>query len=218
MKIGKSIFLMVVFVLLFVSFAGARQDWPSTLASEEDQRAILETLIATGEFRAPLPPPPSAEAVHEEPIHRLILVNEPVFFCTNAISDRNKGCTAEVERSGLASVEAGLSKTTVDDFWSAGTRKPLRAQPHIDGVIATSSISMREQLDGPDGWQLFHQKFSLSAGILSSTLAILSHDHERAIIYAAYQCGQLCGFGKVYALLRVKETWHVEHAFVLWVS
>ena len=190
----------------------------STMASDKDQREILSALIAAVGYRAPLPPPSGPDQVRDETSPTVVLNDQPIVFCSSGVRGQQAECTTEIQRSDLAPVEAEVSKGLVNDFWVSSTEGRSGKQPPIGGVVMSRSDDIKKLLAGSDGWKRFHQTYSPSAGVLSATRAVLSGNQTHALIYVAYRCGSLCGFGQVHYLVRTKDAWQLERSYRLWVS
>jgi hypothetical protein len=198
--------------------AGLGRSPSSTTASDKDQREILSTLIAAVGYRAPLPPPSGPDQVRDETGPTVVLIDQPIVFCSSGARGLQDECTTEIQRSDLAPVEAELSKGLVNDFWMSSTEVHSGKQPPLGGVVMSRSGDIKKLLASSDGWQRFHQMYSPSAGVSSATRAVLTGDQRHALIYVAYRCGTLCGFGQIHYLVRTKDGWRLEHSYRLWVS
>jgi hypothetical protein len=163
-------------------------------------------------------PPSGPDQVRDEASPRVVLIDRPIVFCSSGVGAQQDECTTEIRRSDLAPVEAELSRVIVNDFWETSTQERSGKQPPVKGVVIGRSTDIKKMLAGSDGWQRFHQMYSPSAGVLSATRAVLSRDQKHALIYVAYRCGALCGFGQIHYLVRVKGAWQLERSYRLWVS
>jgi hypothetical protein len=58
-------------------------------------------------------------------------------------------------------------------------------------------------------WSMFHKKFPNSSGLLSFSNVGFNKDHNQALVYAAWNCGDTCGVGEYILLKKVHGKWEI---------
>ena len=67
-------------------------------------------------------------------------------------------------------------------------------------------------------WTKFYKKFPDSSGIIFFSQVGFNGPHDRAFLYAARSCGDLCGEGEYVLLKKLNGKWVIHQERGLWVS
>jgi hypothetical protein len=72
---------------------------------------------------------------------------------------------------------------------------------------------------GPEeAWQTLYQKYPHSLGVLTFSRVGFNALRDQAFVYGQIVCGDLCGGGDYYFLVRTGRGWKVEMARQIWIS
>lgn len=91
------------------------------------------------------------------------------------------------------------------------TSRPI-ADPAIAGVMLRPAAEVRKSMSNARLEEVGGPSYA------RVSRAVLSDDGERALIYVDYRCGNLCGAGFIYDLVRDGDGWRLQQSLGLWIS
>lgn len=107
-----------------------------------------------------------------------------------------------------------LDRDTVEDF------KEVNKQSQILDL----SLSLNKPYEyitlpsDENGWLEFEQKYPNAISITSFSRIGFNKKLDQALVFMSYSCGNECGAGDIYFLVRKGDTWEVENVIEVWVS
>lgn len=67
-------------------------------------------------------------------------------------------------------------------------------------------------------WIMFRKKFPKSAGLVSFSNVGFNKQHNQALIFAVWNCGETCGMGEYVLFEKVHAKWKIVKEKGLWIS
>lgn len=133
---------------------------------------------------------------------------------TNINSDDSQQ-TMDYVRSGLT----GISNETLDSYMDRNAQSS-QLSPDMDlgvGYVLLSSDEMSNIFLQPDGWDVFHQKYS-RAGYQVFSRVGFNNTLDQAVIYVGQMAGPLMGSGNYYLLEKENGEWILKEQIMVWIS
>ena len=129
-----------------------------------------------------------------------------------------------------------ILKETIADFaeaiedFSSRNKKPLKLankfdlrakiildDRKIDQINAEAykyqNINMNEKF-----WEIFHKKYPNVWEIITLSRVGFNKEKNKAIVFVAFGCGELCGEGNFFLLIKKKGIWEIQIKTMVWVS
>src|SRR5688572_24509571 len=135
------------------------------------------------------------------------LMGDPVLIVNSTISDK-------VDDDYLYESAPDLDKDTVEDFKAVN-----RESQTLD--LSLSLNKPYEYITLPsdeNGWLEFEQKYPNAISITSLSKIGFNKKLDQALVYMSNYCGNECGVGDIYFLIRKGDTWKIENVIGIWVS
>jgi hypothetical protein len=85
------------------------------------------------------------------------------------------------------------------------------------GYVLLSSDEMSNIFLQPDGWDVFHQKYS-RAGYQVFSRVGFNNTLDQAVIYVGQMAGPLMGSGNYYLLEKENGEWILKEQIMVWIS
>jgi hypothetical protein len=123
--------------------------------------------------------------------------------------------TMDYVRSGLT----GISNETLDSYMDRNAQSS-QLSPDMDlgvGYVLLSSDEMSNIFLQPDGWDVFHQKYS-RAGYQVFSRVGFNNTLDQAVIYVGQMAGPLMGSGNYYLLEKENGEWILKEQIMVWIS
>lgn len=181
---------------------------------------LILTQAACG-LLTPQPKPSAADIEREEQAVYAFFVGsgaEPVVILqeteTNINSDDPQE-TVDFVRSGLKSV----ANDTLDSYMDRNAQ-PSQLSPDMDlGVeyVLLGSDEMSNIFMQPDGWDVFHQKYS-KAGYKVFSRVGFNNTLDQALVYVGQMAGPLMGSGVYNLLEKENGEWILKEQIMVWIS
>ncbi len=178
------------------------------------------TQTACGLF-TPQPKPSAADIEKEEQAVYAFFVSDamgPAVILqdtdTNINSDDPQE-TVDYVKSGLKSI----SNETLDSYMDRNAQSS-QLSPDMDlgvGYVLLSSDEMSNIFLQPDGWDVFHQKYS-RAGYQVFSRVGFNNTLDQAVIYVGQMAGPLMGSGNYYLLEKENGEWILKEQIMVWIS
>lgn len=182
------------------------------LASDAEQREILEVLIESSEPRPDIPSP----ALMEEGLRFCAGIKpgiSPPHTCHQPGSVQNniKSPRFNLDMDAIPQIPADFRKALV----RANLREHRMPRPHCD--IAFISDSDSKPLADCHGRQyVFDNGEASFSGTVKATRAVVSTDGRQALLYSVYRFGSSAGF--LHRFERFNGRWRLENTYGLWIS
>lgn len=197
-----------------------------TLASNDDFAAIVLAIVSASRDLGAVPPPPDAMGRVARNGRRPVLLSDasiiicpgkPQLFGQVVISE----CPSILndELLNWSGADPRISQDMRMQLARAN-RAPV-AVPALERwlvrTVTDESIQAATAAGGRD-WPDFYATFPDTAGYIRVSQPVLTPDRAWAAIAVEYHCGNLCGYGGVYLLMRDQMGWKVVLSDGLWVS
>ncbi len=203
--------------------------FPTRVATDSEQRSILQPVFSSF-FGGVPPPPPSADDPPSEPLtsRPLVVATSTLRFCREADAGPSSvggDCALPYVEEIIASPRWKLDLLDPPDLPLA-FRKALIESNRTSSVqvippgrptIPMSSQEIHRQVS-QGYWEAFYDRYPGSAGVIRASRGILSVDGQQALLYVEHRCDGLCGTGALIVMRHVHGQWLVETPYVLWQS
>ena len=188
------------------------------VATSEETRAILATVLERKKFAGvpPPPPEPGRQAPHSVPPRTLILGDQSL--CISEVT-ATSSCEPELTDSLLNPQLGSIAPEKLRKELAIANQQihPLS----LEGIPQTKVVSTRaiEQIFSNNGWWPdFYSKYPGTAGFARISIPVLTADKQQALIYISFHCDGLCGTGTLLLLERLGTGWRVTKEALLWIS
>src|SRR5258708_125572 len=115
--------------------------------------------------------------------------------------------------------KAAPSHDTVVDF-ERKARSSCVLQPQFGNATSYKLIT-RGELDKVfkgGRWQDFYKKYPEAGGVWSFSRPGYNSARNEAVLSVGHGCGELCGTGHLYFLVKQNGEWKVQNRLMLWIS
>lgn len=200
-----------------------RADVPAPIAAtESEQVAIMQAVIAAHEFRGSPPPPPLPGQQPVMEVKRdVLLLDRSTILCPppepTGASGAECGDSIHVVSISAADLDAHLPSKLRQELLLANKAAAVLADPNLPGVRYARSSEV-ERILRDEFWDGFYSRYPGTAGMLRMSLAVVNEDRSKALIYFEHACGGLCGTGHLYLLDRTQSGWRKAGSWMLWIS
>ncbi|RDZ27541.1 hypothetical protein [Lysobacter silvisoli] len=195
-------------------------DAPSpVVASAEETRAILGSVLAQKPAGGRVPAPPKAgQPPQAEPARILILTDRSQCFAPQGEAEAKTSCLSAMADSLLAAeLDASMPRKLREELLLANREPHPLLLAGIRGTQVESEANIERAFAG-GWWDDFYRKYPGASGIVRIGRPVLTKDRQQALIYVAHSCGGLCGKGMVYLLSRSGAGWSIVQEQMLWIS
>ena len=193
--------------------------------SDNEFAAIAAAAIEHARFEGVPPAPEDATCSTPDLCRRSVAISDrSIVVCPGSSSDANtRACPSLIFDDSLVSSRADYSIPRQLRLQLAeANRRPKRIP---DVTVAYAQMVRQEDIDAIFetqqglGWSAFYRRFENSAGYVRTSIPVLSADGTWAAIILEHGCGDLCGVGLLYLLMRDPQgQWHVVVEDMLWIS
>lgn len=203
--------------------------FPTRVATASEQRRILQPVFLSF-FRGVPSPPPSPGDPPQLPLtsRPLVVATSTLRFCVEADvgpSSLGADCALPYVEEIIASPRWKLDLQDPPDLPLRFRQALIELNRTSSGqsiptgrpTIPVSSVELHRQLS-QGYWEAFYDRYPGSAGVVRTTLAILSKDGMQALLYVEHRCDGLCGSGNLVVMRRVNGQWRIETSYMLWIS
>jgi hypothetical protein len=118
-----------------------------------------------------------------------------------------------------------LEKETFLDFSSRNKQSAdlknkfnLKVKINLVGEEIGRIFAGGERDSENDGWKMFHKKYPTAGGFITLSRVGFNKEKTQALIYAAHNCGWLCGEGNYILLVKKDNIWKIEEKLMNWIS
>jgi len=182
---------------------------------------VLSLMQVACNALTPAPKPSAAEIEKEEQaVYSFFLSDDlgPAVVLeetsTNIDSD-NPQQSLDYIKSGLKNV----SKDTLDSYLERND-PPSQLAPDMNLSVKYMLISSDELATifrQPDGWDVFHEKYS-EAGYSVVSRVGFNRTLDQALIYVGHMSGPLMGSGSYYLMEKQNGQWLIKEEIMAWIS
>jgi hypothetical protein len=166
-------------------------------------------------------PPPDIEA-EEYAVYSAIIRQNPVGY--------NLGSFLVIKEqtvSGLEMFERTLEETRrlpakLVDSYRSRNAAPYALGPNLD-LEQDYALMPQEEFDrifrrGEAIWPGFQDAYPEASGIVIFSRVGFGANEDMALVEMGYRCGDLCGAGGLYLLVKEEGSWKVQEALMEWMS
>ena len=130
------------------------------------------------------------------------------------------------ETQGLAELaeELGTSPRALAEWQRLNRdRSKLDSDLTVPATLHRFSESDRDKIfnsaDPSANWTAFKRAYPKASGILRVSRPGIDDPNDKALIYVEFQCGEVCGSGRLVNLERdPNDVWHVTAGTLLWIT
>jgi hypothetical protein len=166
-------------------------------------------------------PPPEIEA-EEYAVYSAVIQQNPVGFDLGSSI-----LVREQTMSGLESFERALEQTgplptRLADSYRSRNAASYTLEPNLD-VELDYTLMPEEEFQklirrGGTTWAEFYEEYPEASGIVSFSRVGFGANEDEALVEMAYLCGDLCGSGGLYLLVKENGTWKIQESLMVWIS
>jgi hypothetical protein len=73
-------------------------------------------------------------------------------------------------------------------------------------------------LRGGSTWARFQERYPEASGVVVFSRVGFGANEDEALVLMGYRCGDLCGAGGLYVLVKEEGSWKVQEALMVWQS
>jgi hypothetical protein len=190
------------------------------------QRGLLLLILllcscSPGSLKPTVTPPPDIEA-EEYAIYSALIQQNPIGYNLGAsfvVREQTVGGLDMFERT-LENVHR-LPSSLVDSYRSRNAAS-YTLGPNLD--IEQDYVLMPQQvfeeifLKRGSLWTDFEAKYPGASGFVTFSRVGFSADGDEALVDMGYRCGDLCGAGGLYLLVKEDGNWKVQEELMAWQS
>lgn len=167
------------------------------------------------------PRPSAADIEKEEQAVYSFFVDDgagPMIILQDTATDINTDDpqqTIDYVKSGLK----GISNETLDNYLERNAQPGQLSSDMQLGVeyVLLSSEELSTIFKQPDGWDVFHKKYSDSGYTVFSRVGFNS-TLDQAVVYVGSMAGPLMGAGYYYLLEKENGEWLIKEQIMVWIS
>lgn len=135
------------------------------------------------------------------------LMGDPIIIVNSTVYDT-------VNDDYLYDSTPSLYKNTIEDF-----KEVNKESQTLD--VSLSLNKPYEYITLPideNGWIELEQKYPNAISITSLSKIGFNKELDQALVFMSYYCGNKCGLGNIYFLVRKEGTWKIENTIGVWIS
>jgi hypothetical protein len=230
--------LLTLFVLLTCALIGcdtgrSTADLESTIVArvvatlESAQTVPAETQPPPEPTAVPAPtgpsvtPPPEIEAEEYAVYAALVQINPINFDLGSPIVVREQTVAGLQELEGTLEQVGPLPAGLVDSYRSRNAAA-YTLRPELDLEQDYSLLPQDETAEilrtGGTAWTEFEADYPGTRGMVSFSRVGFDANGDTALVTMGFVCGDLCGSGGLYLLVKEQGTWKVQQALMEWIS
>lgn len=212
--------LVALLVLPGIDALRAVRDWHASLpdpipASREETQRIVASILAHAHYEGVPPPPPEPGAAAREEVERDLLVSTS----TLCLSEQRSGTCSDAPLEDLRSTvpHAIAPRRLREELIVAnGARVPLE----VGGIAHARPVDDHEigELLRLRGWEGFDERYPGVAGWVRISRPVLDRGSDGTLVYVEHLCGNVCGSGRLYLLVRAVDGWRIVDERIVWLS
>ena len=129
--------------------------------------------------------------------------------------------------SGIDSLERTLEQTgplptRLADSYRSRNAASYTLEPNLD-VELDYALMPEEEFQklirrGGTTWAEFYEEYPEASGIVSFSRVGFGENEDEALVEMGYLCGDLCGAGGLYLLVKENGTWKIQESLMVWIS
>jgi hypothetical protein len=183
---------------------------------------LVLTLVQSACSVLPTTPKPSAADIErEEQAIYSFFANDSLGPAV-ILQDTETNINSDDPQQAMDYVKSGLKSISNDTLDSYMDRNAQSSQlsPDMDlGVefVLLSSDELSTIFNQPDGWDMFHQKYS-NAGYTVFSRVGFNRTLDQALVYVGGMAGPLMGSGYYYLLEKENGEWLLKEQIMVWIS
>jgi hypothetical protein len=166
-------------------------------------------------------PPPEIET-EEYAVYSAMIQQNPVGF--------NLGSSILIREqtvAGLNTLEMALERAPrlpaglVDSYRSRNAAL-YTLDPNLDVELDHALIPEEEFAEilrrGGSDWVKFYETYPEASGVVSFSRVGFGANEDEALVLMGYVCGDLCGAGGLYLLVKEEGSWKIQESLIEWIS
>ena len=172
--------------------------------------------------RPTVTPPPGIEA-REYAVYSALIRQNPIGYNLGSfIAIREQTTVSDADMFERTLIEApGLPAELVDSYRSRNAASyTLSPNLDLEQDYALMSQAEFDELFGPGRarWTDFQARYPEAGGLVNVSRVGFGANGERALVLMGFRCGDLCGSGGLYLLVKEDGSWKVQQALMEWIS
>jgi len=171
--------------------------------------------------RSTVPPPPGIEP-EEYAVYSALIRQNPIGYDLGSSLVVREQTVADLDmfERTLENVHR-LPSSLVDSYRSRNAGSyTLSPNLDIEQDYALMPQAVFDQILGRKGarWTDFEAKYPGASGFILFSRVGFNADGDQALADIGYRCGDLCGAGGLYLLVKEGDTWKVQETLMAWQS
>lgn len=169
----------------------------------------------------PAPKPSAAETEKEEQAVYSFFLDDRLGPAV-VLKETSTNIDSDDPQQSIDYIKSGLkdiSKDTLNSYMERNAQ-PSPLAPDMDLSVEYVLISQDELasvFNQPDGWDVFHQKYS-EAGYSVVSRVGFNRTLDQALIYVGHMSGPLMGSGSYYLMEKKNSEWLIKEEIMVWIS
>jgi hypothetical protein len=183
--------------------------------------ALLLCACGPGSPQATVTPAPNVEA-EEYAVYSALIRQNPIGYDLGSsfVVRENTRADLDMFERTLENVHK-LPSSLVDSYRSRNAASyPLSPSLDIEQDYVLMPQEVFDQILGQKGarWTDFEAKYPGASGFILFSRVGFSADGDQALVDMGYRCGDLCGAGGLYFLVKEDGAWKVQETLMVWQS
>jgi hypothetical protein len=88
----------------------------------------------------------------------------------------------------------------------------------LDYALMTAEEFEKIFLQGGPVWPKFQDKYPEASGVVIFSRVGFGANEDEALVLMGYRCGDLCGAGGLYLLIKEEGSWKIRESLMEWIS
>ena len=194
---------------------------------EDDVRKSLVLLVLLlcscnpGSRRPTATPPPSIEA-EEVAVYSTMIQQNPVGYNLGSFLVIREQTVADLDMFERTMEEVGRLPARLVDSYRARNAASYALDANLD-LEQDYALMTQEEYDeilgrGGADWPTFEAKYPEARGLLFFSRVGFDANEDKALVSMGFRCGDLCGAGGFYLLVKENGSWTFQEALMEWMS
>jgi hypothetical protein len=110
----------------------------------------------------------------------------------------------------------------LEDSYRSRNAASYTLEPHLDMELDYTLVPEKEFKEifgrGGSAWARLQEKYPEARGVVSFSRVGFGAMEDEALVLMGFSCGDLCGAGGLYLLVKEEGTWQVQETLLVWIS
>jgi hypothetical protein len=166
--------------------------------------------------------PPSTIEAEEYAVYSALIQLNPINFDLGSFIAIRDQTISEVDLLEDALEHVDPVPSEVVDSYRSRNAESYTLSPNLD-LEQDYALIPKEEVDeiyrrGWEGWNEFQDSYPGAEGVVLFSRVGFGENGDEALVSMGFRCGDLCGAGGLYLLVKEEGTWKYQRALMEWIS